>query len=119
MKEYPCDMLERGRVQDGQMGSDSTDGNNGVFFVSTLAGIKLRIIASDGCGWEHVSVTVKKKRTPTWGEMQFVKDLFWQEEEAVVQFHAPRSRHINNHNYCLHLWRPIGVKLAMPPLAMV
>ena len=37
--------------------------------------------------------------------MCFVKDLFWDETETVIQFHPPRSEYVNNHNFCLHLWR--------------
>ncbi|HND47679.1 MAG TPA: hypothetical protein PLL95_03915 [Anaerolineales bacterium] len=42
---------------------------------------KLMIIASDGLGWEHVSVHATKKNspilTPYWDEMNYIKELFW------------------------------------------
>lgn len=65
----------------------------------------LRIIASDGGGWDHVSVSTPR-RCPTWDEMAAVKDLFFAPEEAVMQLHPPKSDYINLHPYCLHLWRP-------------
>jgi hypothetical protein len=84
----------------------------------------LRIIASAGVensqfSWEHVSVSTSRARTPTWAEMCQVKDLFWDEEDCVVQYHPPRSDYVNHHPYVLHLWRPIGVTLPRPPSIMV
>jgi hypothetical protein len=55
--------------------------------------VDLRIIANDASdpdteNWEHVSVSTAH-RTPNWIEMCLVKDLFWTEEECVIQFHPP------------------------------
>jgi len=55
-------------------------------------------------GFEHVSVSLAN-RCPTWDEMCKVKDLFWDEEDTVVQFHPPKSEYVNQMKYCLHLWR--------------
>lgn len=68
--------------------------------------------------WEHVSVSTRD-RTPTWEEMSFVKDLFWTEEECVVQFHPPKSEYVNHHPHCLHLWRPLGENIQTPPSILV
>ena len=90
-------------------------------------GYHLRIIASDeigndtvSCGWEHVSVHAydpqfDKQRTPRWDEMCFVKDLFWEEDEAVIQIHPPKIDYVNTHDFVLHLWRPTKEKIPMPP----
>ena len=43
------------------------------------------------------------------------KDLCWAAEEAVMQLHPPRSKWINNHPYCLHLWRPLNQEIPLPP----
>ena len=94
------------------------DGNNG-FFVFHRDGVTFHCIASDGMGWEHVSVTLNKKRTPTWDEMCMLKNLFWDEDDCVVQYHPPKSEYVNNHPHCLHLWRPIGVELPRPQKIMV
>ena len=75
-------------------------------------------IQSDGEGWEHVSVSTKN-RCPTWKEMCAIKDLFWDEEDVVVQYHPKRSDYINIHKYCLHLWRPIDMNITVPPLYLV
>lgn len=68
--------------------------------------------------WEHVSISTQT-RCPTWEEMCFVKDLFWDEEDCVVQYHPPKSDYINCHPRCLHLWRPIGLEIPRPPKILV
>jgi hypothetical protein len=65
-------------------------------------------------GWEHVSVSLRN-RTPTWEEMSFVKNLFWKDDETVIQFHPKKSEYINRHPYVLHLWRKIGQDYELPP----
>lgn len=54
---------------------------------------------------EHVSVVVSNKRTPTWEEMCFVKDIFWDDTDEVIQIHPKKSEYCNLHTTCLHLWR--------------
>lgn len=106
--------LESHRITEGPMASRRDDGFNGAFI---LPG-GLRIICSDGFAWEHVSVS-REDRCPTWEEMCFVKDLFWDEHEWVVQYHPPKASHINCHPFCLHLWRPTNSYLPTPPPWMV
>lgn len=69
-------------------------------------------------GWEHVSVSLPR-RCPTWDEMCLIKDIFWDEEECVVQFHPPRSQYVDTHPYCLHLWKKIGETYETPPKEFV
>jgi hypothetical protein len=94
------------------------DGNNG-FFLFERNGITFRVIASDGAGWEHVSVSLNKKRCPTWDEMCLVKNMFWDDEDCVLQFHPKKSEYVNNHPYVLHLWRPIGISFPIPSSLLV
>jgi hypothetical protein len=95
-------------------------GLTGAFVLMGPCGTELRIIANDADpqltdNWEHVSVSTAR-RCPNWIEMCFVKELFWQDEELVIQFHVPRSQHINNHPYVLHLWRDVtNPHPRMPP----
>ena len=57
-------------------------------------------------GWEHVSISlIYTKRLPTWDEMCYVKDLFWESDEEVVQIHPKKSEYVNIME-ALHLWRP-------------
>lgn len=112
--------LEEGRVREGYFASTSSDGPYGAFFVHGPCGCQLKIISSGGheTGWEHVSISTPR-RPPNWQEMCFVKDLFWGDEEAVVQFHPPKSRYVNNHPHCLHLWRSTRETFPMPPDILV
>ena len=109
---------EHYRVIAGPGASSPEIGNNGAFNFALKNGHPVFVIASDGGGWEHVSVSMRA-RCPTWEEMCFVKDLFWGPEDTVVQFHPPKSDYVNNHKYCLHLWRQVGVEIARPPRWMV
>ncbi len=99
----------------GPLASDWSYKNNGAFKIYyTDTKTDLFVIASDGHGWEHVSVTVGTQRCPTWGEMCFVKDLFWGKQDCVIQFHPPQSEYVNHHPFCLHLWRKVGYEFPLP-----
>lgn len=89
-------------------------------FVIPVKSFTLTVIACDGAqtGWDHVSVSLPS-RCPNWNEMCVVKDLFWEKDEAVVQFHPPESDYVNMHPYCLHLWRPTTFNLTLPPSILV
>ena len=102
----------------GAYGSTPDYGTTGAFLVMGPKGALLRIIASDGEGWEHVSVSTDR-RCPNWDEMCFVKDLFWCDDECVVQFHPPKAEYVNYHPNCLHLWKPVGLDVQMPPSILV
>lgn len=78
----------------------------------------LRVVASNGRGWDHVSVSLRN-RCATWEEMCFVKDIFWHENEAVMQLHPAKRDYINCHPFVLHMWKPQGTKIPMPPKIMV
>jgi len=58
--------------------------------------------------WEHVSVEPLNGKTPVWDDMCFVKDMFWDPEDTVVQIHPPKSEYVNMVENCLHLWRPVS-----------
>ena len=82
---------------------------------------KRTIIASWAEGWEHVSVN-DWNVTPSWEDMCLLKDIFWKEDECVVQFHPPKSEYVNNLKHCLHLWKPIeqySGKLPIPNSLLV
>ena len=81
------------RITEGNFKSDQRFGNNGAFPIM-FESYRLFIIASDGAGWEHVSVSLKN-RCPNWKEMCFIKDTFWGEEDCVIQYHPPKSEYIN------------------------
>ena len=72
----------------------------------------------NGMGWDHVSVSFAM-RCPTWEEMCEIKDIFFREDEACVQYHPAADEYINNHPYCLHIFRPQEKTLPTPPSWMV
>lgn len=78
----------------------------------------LYVIASTGLGWDHVSVSLNN-RCPNWREMSFIKDLFFDDDEVVMQLHVAKKDHINLHPYCLHLWKPQFTDIPLPPNFMV
>ena len=63
------------------------------------------VVGNDEDGWEHVSIELSARRLPTWEEMCLIKDIFWEEEEMVVQIHPKHSEYVNI-TEALHLWRP-------------
>lgn len=91
---------------------------NGTFVIKLKHSQVVRVIASNGMGWEHVSVS-REDRCPTWDEMCQIKAMFWDDSDCVIQYHPPASEYVNLHKNCLHLWRPIGIDLPMPDSIMV
>ena len=121
MKTAPGEIFEKGRVKDGLWASDSTFGINGMFRVTyPPTGRTVHILASNGGGWEHVSISIEgANRCPTWEEMSWVKDQFWRSDEWVIQFHPAAEDYVNCHPYVLHLWAPLGVDFPHPPAEYV
>lgn len=110
---------ERSRVKSGKMATSSDSGFNGAFRF-WRKGLHLFCIASNELGWEHVSVTLEKEaRCPTWEEMCYIKDIFWSPEESVVQYHPHKDAYINNHPYCLHMWRSTRFEIPVPDPLLV
>jgi len=106
------------RIRSGRMASTDEFGNNGAFEIKLKHAQSVFVIASDGAGWEHVSVS-RRDRCPTWDEMCQIKSMFWDDGDCVIQFHPPKSEYVNNHPFCLHLWRQIGADIAMPDSLLV
>ena len=96
---------------------DVGDLYNGAFQIG-VNGVLLTVIASNGRGWDHVSVS-HPLRSPTWSEMCEVKRLFFKDDETVVEYHPAAANYINIHEHCLHLWRWQDGEFPMPDLVMV
>src|SRR5690554_2926413 len=100
------------RIQFIETGKDGGIG----YIVHPVVEWHMTVIFSNALGWDHVSVS-RGNQTPTWEEMCIVKDIFFREEECVVQYHPPKTENINNnphHPYVLHLWRPQNQEIPMP-----
>ena len=113
---------EQYRLQSGIFATDQWDGRNGMFVIpnpfTRNNKPELQVMSSDGKGWEHVSVSLRF-RSPTWEEMCKVRLLFWDDNDVVIQYHPAKNNYVNNHPYCLHLWRPVGIELLKPPEDLV
>lgn len=79
---------------------------------------QLNVIWSFGGGWDHVSVSLPN-RCPTWEEMCAVKDIFFNADETVIQYHPKKSEYVNLHPYVLHMWKKQGTDFELPPKYMV
>ena len=78
------------------------------------------VVCSNGAGWEHVSVAPYKSRiTPSWDDMCRLKDMFFKDDEAVIQIHPPKADYVNNKKNCLHLWRCTYKEMVLPPSILV
>lgn len=111
MLKFPEKFREGGKVNENGYFLLPRQGKSGKYYT---------VIASNGEGWEHVSVSIAtEKRTPTWEEMCYIKSMFWDDEDPVMQLHPPRSQWVSNHPYCLHLWRPLRTDIPLPAPEMV
>ncbi len=117
MRNWPNLRAGKFKLPDPNTGVVYQNDCNGQFLVN-YEGRILTVIASDGLGWEHVSVSLRS-RCPTWEEMEFVRELFFRDDETVMQLSVPRSDHVNCHRYCLHLWRPLDQEIPRPPAILV
>lgn len=88
----------------------------------------IRVIASSGFDqhgninpevpFDHLSVSLPT-RCPTWEEMEFIKRLFFKPGEVCYQLHVGEANHVNIHDYCLHIWRPVDQDIPLPPIGAV
>ncbi len=117
MKLHPD--VEKYRVTKTSLWRSEPGKTYGLFMVPGMGG-DLKVLACDGgdAGWDHVSVSLKN-RCPNWIEMSKVKDLFFSDDETVVQFHPKKSEYVNNHPHCLHLWKPVNKEIELPPSILV
>lgn len=97
-----------------RFGSYGNHGNGCFAVPSPTDSAEMFVLASDGAGWDHVSVS-RGNRCPNWPEMEHVKRLFFEDSETAMQLHVPVSQHISVHPYCLHIWRPHLVPIPLPP----
>ena len=125
MKSLYDPAINRYRIISGKLinALDGATGNDkcGAFLIPYPAtGVKIKVVASAGyMDWDHVSVTVDKKRPPNWQVMSFVKDFFFDPEVCAMQLHPPHSEYVNNHSACLHIWAPCKDIIPRPPSILV
>lgn len=96
---------------------EGMDGFRGIISMPTWIG---SVICSKGGGWFHVSVAPFKKNViPDWHAMCMIKDIFFNEDEAVIQVHPPKAEYVNNMENCLHLWQCYYKEMVLPPSCFV
>lgn len=130
MRKTPWLLAEPHRVTHGPLGS-SYGADYGCFLIPGPMGVELKVIVSaaeaqepvvdqhlEPWTWDHVSVSTRN-RCPNWPEMDFIKDIFFAEDECAMQLHVPKADHIDCHPYCLHIWKPAHVAIPRPPALMV
>ena len=94
--------------------------NDGIggYYYDRFNNKKLNFIFSCQMGWEHLSVSMPSK-TPSWEQMCMMKDIFWGEDECCVEYHPRKEDYVNNHEHCLHIWKPTEEYLPTPPSILV
>jgi len=124
MKRFTPLTLQANRIRVGKYASDESYGLAGAFRLIAPGGALVLALSSGSAseandtGWEHVSASCEK-RCPTWEEMCWVKDLFWDEHEMCVQYHPPKSEYVNFHEHVLHIWKSVDMSIPMPPSLLV
>jgi len=131
MKNFAAAGLNKYRLRHGITGSTDELGNFGTFIIPLDDKTAMCVLANDGlpeCDhWEHVSLHIKRRnelgkwinRLPTWNEMCKAKELFWEDDECVMQLHPPKTDYINHNPHVLHLWRPENQTIPRPPQILV
>lgn len=100
--------------------------HGGVWQVRSVTdGRALNIIASNGFGWDHVSVSRNDKRCPNWLEMEQVKRMFFLPHETCWQYHPALDQYVDGTNpggralYTLHIWRSQALAMPLPPRFLI
>ena len=113
------DHIEKFRELTGAYAFKKGDPYGMFFFPYKIGRPALKVLCGPrGAEWEHISVSLPT-RTPFWEEMCYIKKLFFEDEECVLQIHPPKSEYVNNHPFCLHLWRCTNFELPRPPSNLV
>ena len=97
---------------------------NGCFLIMLPTGRTAYTIVSRDLGWEHVSVSIRVNvgmmhPLPSWEEMCYVKDQFWDKDDWAAQYHPAEKEYVNHHPFCLHLFRPMDGIMPTPPSILI
>ena len=107
-------------IKDCSLLRDFKMGLDGGSCVIHVGGWDGSVVFSSGAGWEHVSVCPFIKRImPSWDDMCKLKDIFFRDDEAVIQVHPTKNEYVNNMPNCLHLWRCTYKEMVLPPSILV
>lgn len=78
-------------------------------------------------GWDHIAIHVRAwdkarkslARAPSPSETAWLKDLFFEPQEPVLQFHLARNHPLHAQAFVVHLWRPTIGEITLPPPELV
>ena len=86
-----------------------------VFYL--VEGLKIMPTNNPAVGWDHISISPQRAEslTPTWEQMCRMRDLFFNDDEVVLQYHPPLQNHVNCATNTLHLWRCQNAEIPLPP----
>lgn len=94
------------------------DGGCGIVNIGKGKNNAPTVIWSNSGGWDHVSVSFRN-RCPSWEEMCRVKKIFFNDDEACIEYHPAKDNYVNLHPYCLHMWKPQNIEIPTPPVLFV
>lgn len=102
MKPLP----ENYRVTHGPCASDN--GNSCGFFVVPFNGLEISVSVSQVMDAEHIGVSLIKSGKmirPQREEVFFIKNIFFEDTEAVAEMLPPRRGMVNEIGHVVHLYR--------------
>lgn len=94
------------------------EGEDGMAFTWNRNGSTLRVILSYGGGWDHVSVS-RPHKLPGYHDMKAVKRFTFNPGEWAMELHPPASDYISVNDNVLHIWRPQGAEIPVPPKGFI
>ncbi len=93
----------------------------GIFEIPLNKKETVSVIADNGISfpeWEHLSVSTSK-RFLTNEEIHFIKDIFFNDDEIVIQIYSKNNIVKSKKNYCIHLWKLKTEDIPLPPMYML
>jgi hypothetical protein len=78
----------------------------------------LRVIVTtadfpDGREWMHISLS-RVDRLPNYDDLKHAKETFAGNHRYAYQVFPPADKHVNLHEFCLHLWVPLTGDAPLP-----
>lgn len=70
--------------------------------------------------WKRIQVSLlnwwhqQLKVFPTWDEMCAIKDIFFNDDEAIIEIHPSDEYKIYEKDYTIDLWKPLNKELPLP-----
>ena len=96
------------------------DSGSGFFIIPRNNNTFYQVVASSGSGWDHVSVCLLDRkgnfieRTVTWDEMCLVKEMLFNDDEAVIEIHTSDEFEMYEKDYTIDLWKPLNKEMPLP-----